>query len=70
MQKECTLSSSSIIHGRRIILVLVLYKIPRETSSAAAIHTPGDGNFLYDFRLKSPFISEKLRDRPIITVTD
>ena len=39
------------------------YQIPRETPSAGALNTRGRKNCY--FRLKSPFISETIQDRPI-----
>jgi len=41
------------------------YPIPRGTPSAGSLNTPGVGK-ICDFRLKSPFISETVRDRPIL----
>ena len=43
------------------------YKIPRGTPSPGALNTQGSKNCFF-FRQKSPFISEMVRDRPIITM--
>ena len=64
--------SSSILSrpGSPVILVfdsMRRYPIPRGIPSAVAQNTRGMGN-ICDFRLKSPFISETVRDRPMLTM--
>ena len=51
-------------------LPLRIYKIPRGTPSLGALNTRGVGKrrFLCDFRRTSPFISETVRDRPMVTM--
>jgi len=58
-----------VCSGRPITLVfdpLHRYSISRGTPSAEAQNTRGGK--IGDFRLKSPFISETVRDRPIVTM--
>jgi len=43
------------------------YPVPKGTSSAVAQNTREVGN-IGDFRLKSPSISETVRDRPVVTM--
>ena len=43
------------------------YPIPRGTASVGAQSTRGLGN-ICDFRPKSPFISETVRDRPMVAI--
>ena len=46
------------------------YQIPRVTPSSGALNTRGWENwrFWFDFRRTSPFISETVRDRPMVTM--
>ena len=56
--------------GSPVILVfdsMRRYPIPRGIPSAVAQNTRWMGN-ICDFRLKSPFISETVRDRPMLTM--
>ena len=43
--------------------IILVFLIP----SAGALNTTGAGK-ICDFRLKSPFISETVRDRPMVTM--
>ena len=46
------------------------YPIPRGTPSAGALNTRGRKNWRFscNFRRQSPFISETVRDRPMVTM--
>jgi len=57
-------------HHSSFLRPLRRYKIPRGTPSAGALNTWGWENwrFSLDFRRTSPFISETVRDRPMVTM--
>ena len=57
-------------HHSSFLRPLRRYKIPRETPSAGALNKWGWENWRFscDFRRKSPFISETVRDRPMVTM--
>ena len=57
-------------HHSSFLRPLRRYKIPRGTPSAGALNTRGWENcrFSCDFRRISPFISETVRDRPMVTM--
>ena len=46
---------------------LYRYQIPRGTPSSGALNTRGGGK-IGDFQRTSPFISETVRDRPMVTM--
>ena len=56
-------------HHSSFLRPLRRYKIPRGTPSSGALNTRGWENWRFscDFRRTSPFISETVRDRPMVT---